>query len=142
MGIVSPSQAAVSLIRPNVHHGCVSATHAVFVGFVAAQEIVVAISLLDGMSDIVSQQDDSRAEVAIILVVIVGSHFFGLWGIILGPPLAAMGKDTIVYFAREWNRPAVLTDTETAPEEDVEMAESATGKPTELTPPNTQSHSS
>ena len=80
--------------------------------------------------------------VAIILVVIVGSHFFGLWGIILGPPLAAMGKDTIVYFAREWNRPAVLTDTETAPEEDVEMAESATGKPTELTPPNTQSHSS
>lgn len=80
--------------------------------------------------------------VAIILVVIVGSHFFGLWGIILGPPLAALGKDTIAYFVHEWNRPEVLTDTETAVEGDVEKPESAVGEPTEVKPPNTQSHSS
>ena len=42
--------------------------------------------------------------VAIILVVVVASNFFGLWGIILGPPLVAMAKDMAVCFVREWNR--------------------------------------
>ena len=41
--------------------------------------------------------------VAIILVIIIASNFFGLWGVILGPPLVAMAKDLVVCFAREWN---------------------------------------
>lgn len=43
--------------------------------------------------------------VAIILVIIVSSNFFGLWGVILGPPLVAMAKEMIVCFAREWKGP-------------------------------------
>lgn len=40
--------------------------------------------------------------VAVILVITIGSHFFGLWGVILGPPLTALGRDVIVYFCRQW----------------------------------------
>ena len=42
---------------------------------------------------------------AIILTIIVASHFFGIWGIILGPPLVAMLREMAVWFVREWNRP-------------------------------------
>ena len=43
--------------------------------------------------------------VAIILIIIVGSHFFGIWGIILGPPLTSMTRDIVKYVAHEWDRP-------------------------------------
>ena len=43
--------------------------------------------------------------IAVIVVVIVAGQYFGLWGIILGPPLVAMGKDMLVYCAHEWNQP-------------------------------------
>ena len=49
--------------------------------------------------------------VAMILVIIVGSQFFGLWGVILGPPVVAMAKDIIVYFVQEWNQPAAQNGT-------------------------------
>ena len=52
--------------------------------------------------------------IAVILVITIGSHYFGLWGVILGPPLVAMVKDVIVYFVQEWNRPPALADTEGA----------------------------
>ena len=54
--------------------------------------------------------------VAIIMTIVVASQYFGLWGVILGPPLVAMGKDIIVYLAQEWNRPPVLADLEVAAE--------------------------
>ena len=41
--------------------------------------------------------------VAVIFVIIVGGHFFGIWGIIFGPPLVSMGRDVIRYLAREWD---------------------------------------
>ena len=41
--------------------------------------------------------------VVVILVITLGSQFFGLWGVILGPPLTALGRDLIVYFSRHWN---------------------------------------
>jgi predicted PurR-regulated permease PerM len=44
--------------------------------------------------------------IAVILVITVGSQYFGLWGVILGPPLVAMAKDVIVYLAGQWNPPA------------------------------------
>ena len=50
--------------------------------------------------------------IAIIMVITIGSQYFGLWGVILGPPLVAMGKDVIVYFVQEWNRPPALAGTE------------------------------
>jgi predicted PurR-regulated permease PerM len=42
--------------------------------------------------------------IAVILVVIVSSQYFGIFGIILGPPLVAMAKGMLVYFFQEWNR--------------------------------------
>ena len=43
--------------------------------------------------------------IAVIVIVIIASQHFGLWGIILGPPLVAMWKDMVVYFVQEWNPP-------------------------------------
>ena len=43
---------------------------------------------------------------AIILTIVVASHFFGLWGVIIGPPLVSLFKEMFVWFVREWNRPA------------------------------------
>lgn len=43
--------------------------------------------------------------VAVILVILIASNYFGLWGVIVGPPVAALVKDLAVYFAREWNLP-------------------------------------
>ena len=43
--------------------------------------------------------------VAVILVIVIASNYFGLWGVILGPPAVALIRDLAVYFVREWNRP-------------------------------------
>ena len=69
--------------------------------------------------------------VVIIIVIVIGSHFFGLWGIILGPPLAAMGNNTVAYLVQEWNRPEVIVDTETAAEGHVDEPDHAVGEPAE-----------
>ena len=40
---------------------------------------------------------------AVIVVIVVASNTFGLWGVILGPPLVAMLRDIAMYFVKEWN---------------------------------------
>ena len=40
--------------------------------------------------------------IAVILIITIGSQFFGLWGVILGPPLTALARDIIVYFCQQW----------------------------------------
>ena len=42
--------------------------------------------------------------IVVIVVIIVGGHFFGIWGIIFGPPLVSMGRDVLKYLAHEWDR--------------------------------------
>lgn len=42
--------------------------------------------------------------ITVILVIIVGGHFFGIWGIIFGAPLVAMCRDVFRYVADEWGR--------------------------------------
>ena len=41
--------------------------------------------------------------VAVIMVIVIASNYFGLWGVILGPPLVALIRDFAVYLSREWN---------------------------------------
>ena len=41
--------------------------------------------------------------VMILVVLIVGNELFGLWGILLGPPLTAAGKEVVLYFVRVWS---------------------------------------
>ena len=70
--------------------------------------LYVAVQLLENTLLVPRIQADTLNlhPVALILVIVVASHFFGLWGVILGPPLVAMVKDMSVWFVREWNRPA------------------------------------
>ena len=42
--------------------------------------------------------------IAVIIVIIVAGHFFGIWGIIFGPPLVSMGRDVAEYLVQEWDR--------------------------------------
>ena len=44
--------------------------------------------------------------IAVIMVITIGSQYFGLWGVILGPPLVAMGRGIIVYLVNEWQSPS------------------------------------
>ncbi len=49
--------------------------------------------------------------IAVILIITIASQYFGLWGIILGPPLVAMGKDIVVYLVEEWNQETAAAET-------------------------------
>ena len=46
---------------------------------------------------------------AIMIIIVVGSQLFGLWGIILGPMLVAAARDVIKYFVQEWNTSPVAS---------------------------------
>ena len=65
--------------------------------------------------------------VALIVVIIIASSFFGLWGVILGPPLAAMLKDMAAWFVREWNRPVEAPDSRAISEDDEETQSEGAG---------------
>jgi hypothetical protein len=54
-----------------------------------------------------------------MIVIVVGSHLFGLWGVILGPLLVAAARDVIKYFIDQWNRPPLSS----VPLEDIEVAD-------------------
>lgn len=43
--------------------------------------------------------------IVVIFVIIFGGHFFGVWGIIFGPPLVSMSKEVVKYLAHEWDLP-------------------------------------
>jgi predicted PurR-regulated permease PerM len=69
--------------------------------------------------------------IAMIVVIVIGSHLFGLWGVILGPLLAAVAKEVIKYFIDEWNLQALplgsLEDIEVA-DEPAPMGEAQDGR--------------
>ncbi len=72
--------------------------------------------------------------IAIIIVIIVGSHFFGIWGIILGAPLVSMARDIARYLGDEWDRPP----NHDAISEDEEENSSVENKGTETNPQSTE----
>lgn len=43
--------------------------------------------------------------IAVISVIIVGGYFFGIWGVIFGPPMVSMGRDIVRYLADGWDQP-------------------------------------
>jgi predicted PurR-regulated permease PerM len=69
--------------------------------------------------------------IAVMVVIVIGSHLFGLWGVILGPLLAAVAKEVIKYFVDQWNRPALplgsLEDIEVA-DEPIQVGEAQDGR--------------
>ena len=76
--------------------------------------------------------------IAVILIITVGSQYFGLWGVILGPPLVALAKDVIIYLVKQWNEvpnevPGAADETAA---EEPEAAEQGDGDlPAEATTP-------
>lgn len=62
--------------------------------------------------------------IAVILVIIVGGHFFGIWGVIFGAPLVSMGRDVVRYVAHEWDRPPDAPDH--AEQDENDLADDAT----------------
>ena len=39
------------------------------------------------------------------VVIVVAGNYFGIWGIIVGPPVVAMVRDMAAWVTHEWNRP-------------------------------------
>ena len=70
--------------------------------------LYLGVQLLENTLLVPRIQSDSLNlhPVALILVIIIASNYFGLWGVILGPPLAAMLKDMAAWFVREWRSAA------------------------------------
>ena len=58
--------------------------------------------------------------VFVLAALIVGSEVAGLWGVILGPPLAAAGRGVLLYFLGVWNSDDA---SETPVAEDQEIAQ-------------------
>jgi hypothetical protein len=54
-----------------------------------------------------------------MVVIVIGSHLFGLWGVIVGPLVAAVAKEVIKYFVDQWNRPVLPL----GPLEDIEVTD-------------------
>ena len=69
--------------------------------------LYLAVQLLENTLLVPRIQGDSLNlhPAVIILTIVVASHYFGLWGVIIGPPLVALFKEMFVWFVREWNRP-------------------------------------
>jgi predicted PurR-regulated permease PerM len=57
--------------------------------------------------------------IAVMVVIVIGSHLFGLWGVIVGPLVAAVAKEVIKYFVDQWNRPVLPL----GPLEDIEVTD-------------------
>jgi predicted PurR-regulated permease PerM len=57
--------------------------------------------------------------IAVMVVIVIGSHLFGLWGVILGPLLVAAAKEVIKYFVNQWNQPPLPL----GPLEEIEVAD-------------------
>lgn len=66
--------------------------------------LYILVQLLENSLLVPRIQSDSLNlhPVMIIAALIVGSEVAGLWGIILGPPLAAAGRAVLLYFLNEW----------------------------------------
>jgi predicted PurR-regulated permease PerM len=69
--------------------------------------LYLAIQLLENSLLVPRIQGDALKlhPIAVMIIIVVGSQLFGIWGIILGPLLVAGARDIIMYFVVEWNRP-------------------------------------
>lgn len=55
----------------------------------------------------------------VLLVITIASQIWGIWGVILGPPVASLLKDLAAYFSQQWG----LADQTTSPAVDPNAAE-------------------
>lgn len=65
--------------------------------------------------------------VMVLAALIVGSEVAGLWGIILGPPLAAAGRGVLLYFLSVWRAEDEIESSVSDEGEDAQPTESVQG---------------
>ena len=85
----------------------------------------------------IQSQDLYVKPIMIIFALIAGSELAGLWGVVLGPPLAVAAKEVYTYFSVEWHseegRP--LTEAERHIEEVLAFERPVSG-PVDASPPS------
>ena len=108
LGVVAGITELIPIVGP-----LIGAAVAILVTLATAPEKLIWVSLLYLGVQLVEntllvprvQSDTLNIHpIVVILVIIVGGHFFGIWGIIFGPPLVSMGRDVVKYLAHEWDR--------------------------------------
>ncbi len=62
--------------------------------------------------------------IVVILVIILGGHFFGILGIVFGAPLVSMGRHVVRYLVDEWDRPPNTSNPTDGAEENTSDVES------------------
>ena len=117
LGIVAGITELIPIIGP-----WIGAAVAIFVTLATAPEQVIWVALLFLVVQLLENTllvPRIQAEtldihpVAVAVVIILGSHFFGIWGIILGPPIVSLGNSIIRYIAQEWDKPDASDDGDT-----------------------------
>ncbi len=88
--------------------------------------LYILVQLLENSLLVPRIQSDSLNlhPVMIIAALIVGSEVAGLWGIILGPPLAAAGRAVLLYFLSEWRTEDEKESSVSEVEDDAQPTES------------------
>ena len=59
--------------------------------------------------------------VMVLAALLVGSELAGLWGLILGPPMAAAGRGVLLYFLGTWSEEDAAETSGTEEEEEVQV---------------------
>ncbi len=84
--------------------------------FIWVALLYLAVQLLENSLLVPRIQSESLNlhPVMVLAALIVGSEVAGLWGIILGPPIAAAARSVLLYFLSEWRKEdaAKTSDTE------------------------------
>jgi predicted PurR-regulated permease PerM len=67
--------------------------------------LYVGVQLLENMVLVprVQGQSLSLHPAVVLLIIAISSQVWGLWGVILGPPVASLIKDLAVYFSQQWS---------------------------------------
>ena len=106
LGIVAGISEMIPLVGPWIGAGVglvvVLATKPEMLPWVAL--LYVGIQLLQNLVIIPRMQKQNLGlhPVAVVVIVVVASSLFGLWGLIFGPHLAAMGRAFTLYFVSTW----------------------------------------
>jgi predicted PurR-regulated permease PerM len=68
--------------------------------------LYVGVQLLESMVLVPRIQGETLHlhPAVVLLIIAVASQIWGIWGVILGPPVASLIKDLSVYFSQQWNR--------------------------------------
>ena len=113
LGIVAGISEMIPLVGPWIGAGVglvvVLATKPEMLPWVAL--LYVGVQLLQNLVIVPRMQKQNLGlhPVAVVVIVVVASSLFGLWGLIFGPHLVAMGRAFTLYFVSTWRKSESLS---------------------------------